>query len=272
MLMLLTSCRRATPYLPGRSANAGARRAIVPWLVAAASSLASLSSVAQTTPSPSEVAPSERAKRDADKVFHWIIIQGDRTRKASAPAAKDVKDAKDDRPAARPSKVAAPDAAPARPKADATVAAAESASPPPAAAKSASKPAEKPVDATAAASAAPVPMADAPKPDEARLARVDPAPRDAAPAVQLSEDAPQGLVVVEQPAPQFPVNVMRNLRQGTVQVQFSVLTDGSVANPEVLKTTNSRLNAAALDAVSRWRFQPVSKVQTGAVEVGFNLE
>jgi TonB family protein len=51
-----------------------------------------------------------------------------------------------------------------------------------------------------------------------------------------------------------------------------VQTDGSVANLEVLNTTSPRLNAAALEAIGQWRFQPVSRVQTGAVEVGFNLE
>jgi len=45
-----------------------------------------------------------------------------------------------------------------------------------------------------------------------------------------------------------------------------------VANLEVLNTTNARLNAAALEAIGQWRFQPISKMQSGAVEVGFNLE
>jgi TonB family protein len=236
-------------------------------LVAAGSSLTSLPALAQaSSPSPSEGAPSERAKRDADKVFHWIMIQGDRTRKSPAAGAKDTKDAKDDRPAAKPVRVAAPEAAPARAKPDAAVAAAVPAHP---------KPAGKPAEGLAAA---PAPTASAiaagdaasPKPDDARLARVEQAPR-AAPAA-VSDDAPQGLVALAQPAPQFPASVMRTLRRGTVQVRFDVLTDGSVANVEVLKTTNARLNTAALEAVGQWRFKPVSKVQTGAVEVGFDLE
>jgi TonB family protein len=113
---------------------------------------------------------------------------------------------------------------------------------------------------------------EAPKQDEARVASIESRAEATAPAVELTDDAPQGLVALAQPAPQFPINVMRTLRRGTVQVRFSVMTDGSVADIEVLNTTSSRLNAAALAAIGQWRFQPVSKVQTGAVEVGFNLE
>jgi TonB family protein len=118
----------------------------------------------------------------------------------------------------------------------------------------------------------PAAVTDAPKPDPNRLARVESAAQAAAPAAKLPDDVPHGLVAITQPAPQFPVNAMRTLRRGTVQVQFSVMTDGSVANLEVLKTTSPRLNAAALEAVGQWRFQPVAKTQTGAVEVGFDLE
>ena len=279
--MLLTSCR-ATPRQPVRTGDACLRRAVGTLLVAAGSSLVSLPVLAQTAPAPGEVAPSERAKRDADKVFHWIMIQGDRTRKAPTKDPKDIKDtkdakdAKDERPVAKPTRVAAPEAVQARPKAEA-VAAAEPISP-----KPAGKSAEKPTDAAAKttvratvadASKSDAPKTDAPKTDDARLARIDPAPRGAAaPALELSDDAPQGLVALAQPAPQFPVNVMRALRRGMVQVQFNVLTDGSVANLEVLKTTSARINAAALEAIGQWRFQPVSKLQTGAVEVGFNLD
>ena len=257
--MLLTSCRgRAAPRRHGRFGGPLARRAVGTLLVAAGSGLATPPVFAQTTASPSEIAPSERAKRDADKVFHWILIQGDRTRKAPVAAPKDTS-AKDDRPAAKPARLAAPDV-PARPKAEPTVAA----NPP-------SQPVTKPAEALSATGTQAV-AADAPKPDPARMARAESALQAAAPAVELSADAPQGLVVIAQPAPQFPVNVMRTLRRGTVQVQFSVLTDGTVGNLEVLKTTSPRLNAAALEAVGQWRFQPVAKVQTGAVEVGFNLE
>ena len=267
--MLQTRCS-ATPHRPGRFSDATVRRAVGTLLAAAAagSGLMTLPAFAQGTPAPSEVAPSERAKRDADKVFHWIMIQGDRTRKApaAAAAAAVAKEAKEDRPvAARPIRTAAPEAAPARPKPDATIAAAEPSNPKKA------KPVEVTNETPAPAAAAQATPA-APTQDDGRVASIDPRPAKAAPAVELTDDAPQGLVALAQPAPQFPINVMRTLRRGTVQVRFSVMTDGSVADIEVLNTTSPRLNAAALAAIAQWRFQPVSKVQTGAVEVGFNLD
>lgn len=268
--MLLTSCR-ALPREPGRTGDATVRRAIGSLLVAAGSGLTSFPALAQATPaptpvpSPSDVAPSERAKRDADKVFHWIMIQGDRTRKAPAAAAKDSKDARDDRPAAKPTKAAATEPAPQRAKPDATVAVAE-----PANGKPLAKPAERPADAPVPAA---VPSAVAAAANSAGTVRAESAPlAPAAPAIEPADDAPQALVALAQPAPQFPANVMRTLRRGAVQVRFNVMTDGSVSNLEVLHTTSARLNSAALEAIAQWRFQPVSKMQTGAVEVGFDLE
>ena len=268
--MLLTRCS-ATPRRSGRFPDATVRRAVSTLLAlaAASSNLTTLQALAQTPPPPSEVAPSERAKRDADKVFHWIMIQGDRTRKAPAAAAKEGKDArevKDDRPAARPVRAAAPESAAARPKPDAIVAAGE-----PPNSKPVGKPLELPNE-TPAPATAPVAAPEAPRRDDARVASIESRPGVAAPAVELTDDAPQGLVALAQPAPQFPINVMRTLRRGTVQVRFSVQTDGSVADIEVLNTTSPRLNAAALAAIGQWRFQPVAKMQTGAVEVGFNLD
>jgi len=264
--MLLTSCRAASRQ-SGPSAQASVRRMVGTLLMATGSSLLSASAFAQAAAVPSDAAPSERAKRDADKVFHWIMIQGDRTRKAPAAGAKDIKDAKDERPAAKAPRAAPAEPSPVRTKLDATVAAAEAANP-----MTAAKSAGQPVTTPAAAPPIEAPGAtvDASQPDASRSTRQSDPPATA-PAVEAA-DAPQGLIIIAQPAPQFPVNVMRALRRGTVQVQFSVLTDGSVANLEVLKTTNARLNAAALEAIGQWRFQPVSKTQTGAVEVGFNLE
>jgi outer membrane biosynthesis protein TonB len=39
-----------------------------------------------------------------------------------------------------------------------------------------------------------------------------------------------------------------------------------------MSSTNARLNAAAVAAIGQWRFQPIPRGQTGAVELGFNLD
>jgi len=259
-------------------------------LLIAACAAADLPVYAQTTAAPGsasasasgagEAAPSDRAKRDAEKVFHWIMIQGDRTRKTTtSPAqAKDAKEAKEDRPAA-PSKTAAraspvrgaPDLVPEgvlRPKPEALAAAS---APGGAETRTLVEAAKTPAASTVAAGVG----AERMKPGEAiaKPARTETSPPPAAvPPIEAPVDGPVVLVPIAQPEPQFPAAVMRALRRGAVQVRFSVLADGSVADLEVLHTSNPRLNAAVLAAVGQWRFQPVTRVQTGAVEVGFNLD
>jgi TonB family protein len=255
-------------------------------LLIAACAAADLPVFAQTTAAPGspsasasasgagDAAPSERAKRDAEKVFHWIMIQGDRTRKTTTSPAQ----AKEDRPAA-PSKTAAraspvraaPDPVPEgvlRPKPEALAAAS---APGGAETRTLVEAATTPAASTVAAGVGAQRM----KPGEAtaKPARTETSPPPAAaPPIEAPVDGPVALVPIAQPEPQFPAAVMRALRRGAVQVRFSVLADGSVADLEVLHTSNPRLNAAVLAAVGQWRFQPVTRVQTGAVEVGFNLD
>lgn len=250
--------------------------------------------------SPGDGAPSERARRDADKVFHWILIQGDRTRKSSAGAAANT--AKEEKPAARaaapapaPTTVAAQPVRPAarvepppepvapavarqKPEATTLAAAAPTVGP----ASAAGMPAE-----TSGASASPVagvpvaapslttqsPGAAAAKPLEGDSApKMDDRKAETIPAADADAEQDVNLVPVAQPQPQFAMSTMRALRRGTVQVKFTVQPDGSVADLEVMHTTSVRLNAAAMAAVGQWRFQPIARAVTGAVEVGFDLE
>lgn len=57
--------------------------------------------------------------------------------------------------------------------------------------------------------------------------------------------------------PQYPQRCMSRARNlETVVLEFDVTPEGSVVNPEVLESTNSCLNRAALRAVQRWRYNP----------------
>jgi TonB family protein len=68
------------------------------------------------------------------------------------------------------------------------------------------------------------------------------------------------------------MTIMRTLRKGEVQVRFVVLPDGSVSEPSVVSSSNARLNASAMEAISHWRFAPIRKAQAGIVEMAFNLD
>ena len=236
-------------------------------------------------------APSERAKREADNVFRWIMIHSDKPRKP--------RDGKDDKPAApAPAPVAnAPRPAPAARVAKVGEGSAEGAVVAPARATAAPAAVAAPA-AAVAAQAVPVSNVDN---EAARMANSAAAmargngsgtgvggaaaanggghtamPDAAAPPVLAAAPEPEAelepLVMVSQVEPQFPRAVMLDLRRGTVRVRFDVMPDGSVAAPTVVSSTNVRLNRAALSAVGQWKFQPVREMQEGIVEVGFKLD
>jgi len=57
--------------------------------------------------------------------------------------------------------------------------------------------------------------------------------------------------------PQYPQRCMDRARNTeTVVLEFDVTPEGSVVNPEVLESTNSCFNRAAIRAVQRWRYNP----------------
>jgi len=200
--------------------------------------------------------PEERARREGDQVFRWILMHSDKPRKAAVP--------KDDKPATVVTRVKPPVRV-AEPAVEVTANATPSAAP---------QRAAPPIATVAMPEAAP-PPAPSPAPEPVMVSKaemtataavVPPAPPAAAP----DADATESLRPVSQEEPKFPVNLVRTLRTGLVQVKFTVLPDGSVAEPAVISTSNARLNPSALAAVAQWRFAPVRKPQQGVVELGFN--
>lgn len=244
-------------------------RAVLGAAVAFAA-LAWATASAQSAPAnPNEAAAAERAQQEADKVFKWILIHADKP-KAKPPAAparpaiaavaaasRPSVHAKDDGitekvepvvPAAAPSLAAAAPKAPA--PAPATETASKSELRPTVAAAPELRPASAASDAVAMAAPTGAKPAPPPEPEE--------------------EDAP--LVLVHQVDPDFPPSVVRRLEKGSVQVRFEVLPDGSVSAPEVVKTSNARLNVAATEAVAKWRFKPIKHLQNGIVELAFDIQ
>ncbi len=60
-------------------------------------------------------------------------------------------------------------------------------------------------------------------------------------------------------APRYPSEALRAGTSGEVLVEITVGTDGSVINARVLRATPSRVfDREAMNAVKRWRFEPVS--------------
>jgi TonB family protein len=107
-------------------------------------------------------------------------------------------------------------------------------------------------------------------PAPARLARaaVPPAARDPDPAPA----PPDAITPLQRTDPQWDPELMGALRRGQVEVRFTVAATGGLMAAKVLTSTNPQLDAAALAAMSQWRFAPMSTPQSASVEFGFDLD
>jgi protein TonB len=103
---------------------------------------------------------------------------------------------------------------------------------------------------------------------EQRAAEQRPAQPPPAPAAPPASTA---LRAVSTPAPAYPPEALRAGESGEVVVEFTVNPDGSVSNPRVVRANPPRtFDRAALNAVRRWRFQPVAAATTTRRTIGFS--
>lgn len=207
--------------------------------------------LAQSAPSLPASSPADRAVRDADKVYRMILMHADKPRRAT----------RDERSGAAPTPAAAvtpsPSAAAAPAVATMNAEAAVRVALP------ARTDAELPVAAVPAAviapqalpsmrampTLAPVPVAEQAAPREAR--------------------APAALELLSSVEPDFPQRLLRTIGPGSVVVEFDVAPDGKVARTAVVRSPHRGLHAAALAAVSAWRFKPPGTTMPGVAELKF---
>ncbi|MGO1073550.1 energy transducer TonB [Lysobacter sp. CA199] len=95
------------------------------------------------------------------------------------------------------------------------------------------------------------------------------APERAAPAGASASAS--DLRAVSTPAPRYPPEALRAGTSGEVQVEFTVGTDGSVTAARVVRSNPARVfDREAVNAVRKWRFQPVPAAVTTRRTIGFN--
>ena len=102
----------------------------------------------------------------------------------------------------------------------------------------------------------------------------------AAPSAPAAAPAPRptasnSLQVVSQASPKFPPAARRAGASGSVQVEFTVGSDGSVTGARVVSSDVPRQFARdfereALSAVKRWRFQPINQATTTRRTISFD--
>lgn len=101
--------------------------------------------------------------------------------------------------------------------------------------------------AAAARQAAAEQAAQAPKPE----------PQPAAPVAQPQPVQIQDAVLVSAPKPRYPTVAQRRNQEGWVDVEFTVGTDGEVADAHVVDAQPKHVfDRAATDAVERWEYKP----------------
>jgi TonB family protein len=230
--------------------------------------------------SASSVAAADRAQRETDRTLYWIRVLSDKPAvKPTATAAA--------APAPAPAPVPAPRPAAARPAPEPTRVA--QAAPKPAATTVAAASAETSsagnLSLGARTTPEPAPSAgtvatgvqgsgvDASPAVGGALAApalTPPAPLDV-PAIEVEEPDP-GLIMVSSVDPEFPMNLMRRLRKGEVEVRFEVGPDGQVDVVSVEKSSHHGLEQAALDAVRQWRFKPTPHGHAALVDLAFNMD
>lgn len=96
------------------------------------------------------------------------------------------------------------------------------------------------------------------------------APAAAAPAAARPA-ASSALKVVSSPSPRYPPEALRAGTAGEVLVEITIGTDGSVTNARVVRATPPRVfDREALNAVRRWKFEPIDAPTTTRRTLAFN--
>jgi periplasmic protein TonB len=107
-----------------------------------------------------------------------------------------------------------------------------------------------------------------------RAAQQPATPAAATPQQPSAPARPAGntrLIAVSTPAPSYPPDAYRSRQSGEVEVEFTVGTDGSVTSARVVRSNPRRVfDREALDAVNRWRFQPVVEPITSRRTIEFS--
>ncbi len=192
----------------------------------------------------------DRTQDPAYSVFRWIKIQGAAPRKAEAVKPKPKQEAaapvarKADTPGGTTAsngitervETIPADAAPPKPATSAELA-----------------------PLTAAAASAPAPAVNVAAPAPAEVTQ------------QPVEEVETELKLISQAQPAFPRDLRREISHGKVMVKFTVQPNGTVSDPSIVSFSNRGLNRPALEAISKWKFEPIQTARTVQVEIEFEL-
>jgi TonB family protein len=90
-------------------------------------------------------------------------------------------------------------------------------------------------------------------------------------------DDPQQAEILDRVAPHYPERARRVDEQGRVMLYATIETDGKLSRVAVIQRVSTDLGAAAVEAVSRWRYKPAACGQIPIraetlIEIDFSLQ
>ena len=182
--------------------------------------------------------PSERARRDAEKVFSWIKI----TDVKSVPATQKPQQPK--QPQVQPSSAKKPVTSP------------QITSNEPVRHQQAPAPAASAAGAPVLAPANNVPLPNFPPPSTANAA-----------SAKVVDEEPIKLIGVSQPKPSIPNDVIEQIKKMSIDVRFVVLPSGAVSNVQVLNNKNPKVTIPIIRAITNWKFLPIARSQIAEVTI-----
>jgi TonB family protein len=122
--------------------------------------------------------------------------------------------------------------------------------------------------------AAAQPTAPAPKPAAVETPASAPEPAVAALSRPPIEPPPprREIIPISTDEPRLPATLMRERPSGVVRVHFDIQPDGSVSDVKVTSSTNRSLNRPTVDAVQKWKFEPVDEILTVETELVYKFD
>ena len=192
---------------------------------------------AQQAPIPDKAASDptaiERSQRQADNVYRWIKYFADQPKKPDANKPR----AKTDMPAPALAR---------KPELNGPATAAEAAL------------------STAADVQQPQPV----NPMPAVASVVTPAAAEP----EVVSDTARPLVPIAVVEPTIPYELRNETLNAKVRLSFTVQPDGTVAKPSVISGSSRRLDRSAIEAIAKWRFEPIRSERVTQIEFQFTQE
>jgi len=89
---------------------------------------------------------------------------------------------------------------------------------------------------------------------------------------EVVSDTARPLVPIAVVEPTIPYELRNETINAKVRLSFTVQPDGTVAKPSVISGSSRRLDRSAIEAIAKWRFEPIRSERVTQIEFQFTQE